>query len=62
LPATVEPAGLRYPISYLFAAWIINEVIVASMEGLSSIHRVQHNFVTNHNLQKNNNVFRERIL
>ena len=37
----------------LFTAGIINQLLVAGMERLSSINRIEYNFVTDNNLGQN---------
>ena len=45
------------PFMYLIASWVVNQLVAASMQGLSSIHRVKDHFVPYHHLKKPTNTY-----
>ncbi len=46
------PTDRINPKPNLFASWIVNQLLIASMKRLTSIHWVQDNFVSNNNLKE----------
>jgi hypothetical protein len=42
-------------ITYFFTAWVIDEVIVAGVQWLARVDRVQYDFITDNNLSSKSN-------